>query len=550
MPKGVPLAPRRAPSRGARRGSPARVRGLRGRRSRPAQYGAGHGRDLGRGTYELVEEKRDGGLTVRLHGERLDGVWTLVPAQLDGDPKNWLLLRKDAGADAARGATRRCSRRSPETLPPGEGWVYEPKWDGFRAIVDGLGRRGDAHEPERQRPHRALPRRRARGRRTRSARPTPSSTARSARSTSAGRSRFSLLQEGAGTLVLVAVRPARARRRAARRRAARGAATRRLEAARSTRSVEAVRRLAAVRRRRGAPRGRAGAGARGRRREARRLALPPGPAHAGLAEGEAAADAGGRRSPGTRAGRAGARGFGALVLGRARGGRAALGRERRHRASPTARSSGCSALLAPARARRRRRSPRSPKMPRVRRCRRRLGRAGARRRGRVRRVDARRPPARAGRTSGCARTRRPPTCAASARRSPPEITRGRRELRLSNLDKPFWPEEGITKGDLIAYYRDVAAVLVPHLRGRPFTMKRYPDGWQGKHFFQKHAPSHMPDWIERGAVPGLDARGRAADDRLRARRTTSSRSCGWSNMGCIDLHTWASRVDRPSGPTG
>ena len=99
-----------------------------------------------------------------------------------------------------------------------------------------------------------------------------------------------------------------------------------------------------------------------------------------------------------------------------------------------------------------------------------------------------------------------------------EIRRGRRTLRLSNLDKPFWPEEGITKGELLAYYRDVAEVLVPHLRKRPFTMKRYPDGWQGKSFFQKQAPSHMPDWIADGAVPGLDARGREAGDRLRARR--------------------------------
>ena len=84
---------------------------------------------------------------------------------------------------------------------------------------------------------------------------------------------------------------------------------------------------------------------------------------------------------------------------------------------------------------------------------------------------------------------------------PTVLRKGRRELRLSNLDKPFWPDEGITKGDLVAYYRDVAEVLVPHLKGRPFTMKRYPDGWQGKHFFQKQAPSHMPAWIKRAPFP-------------------------------------------------
>ena len=60
---------------------------------------------------------------------------------------------------------------------------------------------------------------------------------------------------------------------------------------------------------------------------------------------------------------------------------------------------------------------------------------------------------------------------------PNELRAGKRVLRLTNLDKPFWPEEGITKGDLLRYYRDVAPVLVPHLKGRPFTMKRYPDGW-------------------------------------------------------------------------
>ena len=130
---------------------------------------------------------------------------------------------------------------------------------------------------------------------------------------------------------------------------------------------------------------------------------------------------------------------------------------------------------------------------------------------------------------------------------PTTVKRRGRELRLSNLDKPFWPDEGITKGDLIAYYRDVAEVLVPHLRGRPFTMKRYPDGWQGKSFFQKNAPSHMPEWIERAPFPASTREGErkiidyaVVNDEL---------ALLWmANMGCIDLHTWASRVDRPERP--
>ena len=80
------------------------------------EYGAGTVEIWDRGTYDLLEEKRNGGLTVRLRGERLDGVWTLVPASLDGDEKNWLLLRKDAG-DGAVVATSRCAR-SPPTRPP------------------------------------------------------------------------------------------------------------------------------------------------------------------------------------------------------------------------------------------------------------------------------------------------------------------------------------------------------------------------------------------------------------------------------------------------
>jgi bifunctional non-homologous end joining protein LigD len=130
---------------------------------------------------------------------------------------------------------------------------------------------------------------------------------------------------------------------------------------------------------------------------------------------------------------------------------------------------------------------------------------------------------------------------------PTTVRRGRRELRLSNLDKPFWPDEGITKGDLISYYRDVAEVLVPHLRGRPFTMKRYPDGWQGKSFFQKNAPSHMPDWIERAPFP---ASTREGERRIIEYAVVNDElSLLWmANMGCIDLHTWASRVDRPELP--
>ena len=93
----------------------------------------------------------------------------------------------------------------------------------------------------------------------------------------------------------------------------------------------------------------------------------------------------------------------------------------------------------------------------------------------------------------------------------------------------------------------IAPVLVPHLRDRPFTMKRYPDGWQGKHFFQKDAPAHMPDWIRRAPFPAStrDGEKRMIDYAL----VNDDLALLWMvNMGCIDLNAWTSRVDRPDRP--
>ena len=121
-------------------------------------------------------------------------------------------------------------------------------------------------------------------------------------------------------------------------------------------------------------------------------------------------------------------------------------------------------------------------------------------------------------------------------------------LKLSNLDKLFWPEEGITKGDLLAYYRAVAPVLVPHLKNRPFTMKRYPDGGQGNHFFQKDAPKHMPDWIPTPRL-GSTSRDRRGSARISSPLVNDELALLWMvNMGCIDMNTWYSRVDRPDRP--
>jgi len=118
-----------------------------------------------------------------------------------------------------------------------------------------------------------------------------------------------------------------------------------------------------------------------------------------------------------------------------------------------------------------------------------------------------------------------------------------KDVRLTNLRKIFWPEIGLTKGDLLQYYADVAAVLLPHIRDRAMVMKRYPHGASGDFFFMKRAPEPRPSWIEicridhgsKGIIPFPMIQDRAA--------------LMWViNLGCIDLNQWYARcddIDRP-----
>jgi bifunctional non-homologous end joining protein LigD len=122
-------------------------------------------------------------------------------------------------------------------------------------------------------------------------------------------------------------------------------------------------------------------------------------------------------------------------------------------------------------------------------------------------------------------------------------------VKLSNLEKVFFPDDGITKGDLIDYYRTVAPVLVPHLRDRPFTMRRYPDGAYGKAFFQKDAPSHMPDWIPTFRAHVSTRESPARKKWIDTPLVNDEDALLWMvNMGCIDMNTWYSRVDKPDRP--
>jgi bifunctional non-homologous end joining protein LigD len=120
-----------------------------------------------------------------------------------------------------------------------------------------------------------------------------------------------------------------------------------------------------------------------------------------------------------------------------------------------------------------------------------------------------------------------------------------RELRLSNLNKTFWPEEGYTKGDLVAYYLNAAPLIVPHLAERPLTMKRMPDGIDGESFYEKSAPSHVPDWIGRCPVQSDDSRKGVID------YMTISDAAGLlyiANLGCIEFHPLHSRCEDVGHP--
>jgi bifunctional non-homologous end joining protein LigD len=123
------------------------------------------------------------------------------------------------------------------------------------------------------------------------------------------------------------------------------------------------------------------------------------------------------------------------------------------------------------------------------------------------------------------------------------VTVDGREVRLTNLRKPFWPALGVTKGALIQYYADVAPVLLPHIRNRAMVMKRYPNGAAGPFFFMKRAPTPRPAWIPTCAIEHDS--GNVIDFPV----IDDLPSLLWViNLGCIDLNQWYATcddVDRP-----
>jgi bifunctional non-homologous end joining protein LigD len=507
-------------------------------------YGAGTVEIWDRGTYELLEEKRDGGLTVRLHGERLEGTWALVPAHLSGDERNWLILRKrDDGV--ASGSRRRAYRAMlatlTEELPRGGGWLFEPKWDGYRALSYVRG--GEAKLVSRN--GNDLTQRFA---------PVAKELAKALRTPDAvldgevvalddqGKASFSAMQQGSTRLAYevfdlleadgdpVVDLPLTERRARLEKLLARNPVVQisgafddgeaLLEAARSQGLEGVMAKRAASRYQEGK-----------RNRDWLKIKTH------GRQE---FVICGYTRGQGRRSGS-----FGALVLGIHRGeewqwvGNVGTGFDERTIAELLAKLEPLQREESP--------FPVVPKMPKV-------------RKGDVVWVEPElvcevafaewthdghlRAPSFQG--------LREDKAAEDVQRERPAATKEGR-VKLSNLDKVFWPDDdpsgGITKGDLLDYYEAVADVLVPHLRDRPFTMRRYPDGAFGKAFFQKDAPKGTPEWIPRFRVQ-VSTRERPPKRRwIDAPLVNDADALAWMvNMGCIDMNAWYSRVDRPDRP--
>jgi bifunctional non-homologous end joining protein LigD len=506
-------------------------------------YGAGTVEIWDSGTYELVEEKRDGGLTVRLRGSRLEGTWTLVPAALDGDPKNWLLFRKRDEA-GPRGAVRNDYRPMlatlTEELPRGDEWLFEVKWDGYRAL--GYVREGEAKLVSRN------------GNDLTGRFPDlAKALAQAVRSPACvvdgevcaldeqGRPSFSAMQQGKpGTASVYAVfdvleidgahvldLPLTERR----------ARLEQLLDARSTTvrlsplfaDGDALLQAAAEQKLEGVMAKRATSPYVEGKRTRHWLKIKTHGRQEFVI-------CGWTKGQGRRAGS-----FGSLVLGAYRDdelqwvGNCGTGfterdiDELRAKLEPLRVDSSPFAVV-----------PKMPKVPK----------------GDVVWVE----PAlvcevefvewtheghlRAPSFQGLRDDKAP---AEVRREEPVELDAGR--VKLSNLDKVFFPDEGITKGDLIEYYRAVAPVLLPHLRDRPFTMRRYPDGAFGKAFFQKDAPKHMPDWIPRFRAQVSTRESPSRKKWIEAPVVNDEDALLWMvNMGCIDMNTWYSRVDKPDRP--
>ena len=128
-----------------------------------------------------------------------------------------------------------------------------------------------------------------------------------------------------------------------------------------------------------------------------------------------------------------------------------------------------------------------------------------------------------------------------------ELAVGRRRVRVTHPDRVLFPGDGVTKGDLAEYYAAIGDAIVPHLRERPFTLKRYPYGIRGQPYFAKQAPKGKPPWVptRRFRTWPREGESRLVDFTL----VNEPAALVWMvQMNCIDMNAWYSRVDKPDRP--
>ena len=511
-------------------------------------YGAGTVEIWDNGTYELLEQKRNGGLTVRLHGKRLDGTYALVPARLSGDEKNWLIIRKrdeSAGGEGPHvGTYAPMLATLADAIPHGAAWTFEVKWDGYRAIARVAG--GDATLTSRN-GHDLTQRFETVAKAIEKAVKSPHVVldGEVCALDDEGRSSFSAMQQGkAGTplafyafdVLELEGEPLVDLPLVERRKRLEQLLDRRNRTVRLSEAFDDGDALYAAAQQQGLE------GIMAKRLDSR------------YAQGRRTRDwlkvkthgeqelviAGFTKGTGRRASS-----FGSLVLGYYRAGELVYAGN----VGTGFNSKEIEKLLDKLRPLKRSTSPFAeiPKMPKVRKsdviwvdpvlvCE--VEFAEWTHDGRLRAPSYK----------GLREDKR----ADEVRREEPitdRITKGSRELKLSNLDKVFFPAERITKGDLLEYYRAIAPVLVPHLHDRPFTMIRYPNGIEDKFFFQKDAPQHLPEWIptHRALVSTRDSPRRKKW--VNFALVNDELALLWMvNMGCIDMNAWYSRVDKPDRP--
>jgi bifunctional non-homologous end joining protein LigD len=511
------------------------------------EYGAGTVEIWDSGTYELLEEKKNGGLTVRLNGKRLEGTWALIPAHLSGQEKNWLIIRKRDEAKPARRAGRTYSpmlATLAQEVPRGAGWEFEVKWDGYRAIA-------------------AV----SQGEATLTSRNGNDLTARFAHVAKeivkavktpdcvldgevcaldeTGRSSFSAMQQGkpetpivfyAFDLLELDGEPLIDLPLVERRKRLTALLDKRNRTVRLSEGFDDGNALLQ------AATDQHLEGIMAKRLDSRYL---PGKRTRDWLKVKTHGEqefviAGFTKGTGRRASS-----FGALVLGYYQGGELVYAGN----VGTGFNSREIDKLLDKLRPLKRATSPfrEVPKMPKVRKtdviwveprlvCE--VEFAEWTHDGRLRAPSY--------------KGLREDKPAEDVRREVPiadRITKGSRELKLSNLDKVFFPVEGITKGDLLEYYRAVAPALLPHLRDRPFTMVRWPDGIEAGRFFQKDAPSHMPEWIPTFRTQVSTRESPRRKKWVNFPIVNDELALLWMvNMGCIDMNAWYSRADKPDRP--